>query len=130
MVQRLEYLHSKNFVHRDMKPENILIGQGKKSNTVYLIDFGLAKRYLCPKSGRHVPFKADKGIIGTAKYLSLSGHRGNEHSRRDDLEALGIVLIYFLRKGRLPWDVPKPTEFKVDAKDPNAYQNQLLKDKA
>lgn len=95
-----------------------------------MIDFGLAKRFLCPKSGRHIPFKEDKGIIGTTKYLSLNTHRGNEHSRRDDLEALGIVLIYFIRKGRLPWDITRPTEFKVDAKDPNAYQNQLLKDKA
>ena len=74
LVMRLEYLHSKNFVHRDMKPENILIGQGKKSSTFYLIDFGLTKRYLCPKTGVHIPFKEQKGIIGTTKYLSLSGH--------------------------------------------------------
>ena len=74
MLQRLEYLHSKNFVHRDMKPENILIGQGKKQSTVYLIDYGLAKRFLCPKTGNHIPYKENKGIIGTAKYLSLSGH--------------------------------------------------------
>ena len=130
MVQRLEYLHSKNFVHRDLKPENILIGQGKKANTVYLIDFGLAKRYLCPKSGTHIPFKRDKGTVGTAKYLSLSAHQGNEHSRRDDLEALGIVLIYFLRKGKLPWDMPKPAESKIDNKDPNAYQNYELQKRA
>lgn len=77
---------------------------------------------MCPKTGTHIPFKADKGIIGTAKFLSLSGHIGNEHSRRDDLEALGIVLIYFLRKGRLPWDVPKPTDFKVDMKAHDALQ--------
>ena len=57
-----------------MKPENIVIGQGKKAGTVYLIDFGLAKRYLCPKTGRHIPYKEDKGIIGTARYLSLRGH--------------------------------------------------------
>lgn len=113
-----------------MKPENILIGQGKKQNTVYLIDFGLAKRYLCPKTGDHIPFKEDKGIIGTTKYLSLSGHYGNEHSRRDDLESLGFVLLYFLRKGNLPWDVPRPSEIKIDAKDPNAFQNQMLKDRA
>ena len=74
MISRLEFLHSKNFVHRDMKPENIVIGQGKKAGTVYLIDFGLAKRYLCPKTGRHIPYKEDKGIIGTARYLSLRGH--------------------------------------------------------
>lgn len=112
-----------------MKPENICIGQGKKVNTVYLLDFGLAKRYLCPKTGNHIPYKEDKGIIGTTKYLSLNGHLANEHSRRDDLEALGIVLIYFMRKGNLPWDVERPKEVKVDAKDPNAYQNQILKDK-
>ena len=74
VLDRLEYLHSKNFVHRDMKPENILIGQGKKAGTFYLIDFGLTKRYLCPKSGGHIPFKENKGMIGTAKYLSLNGH--------------------------------------------------------
>ena len=74
LVQRLEYLHSKNFVHRDMKPENICIGQGKKQNTVYLIDFGLAKRYLCPKTGQHIVAKEDKGIIGTVKWLSLSAN--------------------------------------------------------
>ena len=118
MVPRLEYLHSKNFVHRDMKPENIVIGQGKKASMVYLIDFGLAKRFLCPKTGIHIPFKADKGIIGTAKFLSLSTHRGNECSRRDDLEALGIVLIYFLRNGSLPWDMPKPLVNTIDPKDP------------
>ena len=123
LVMRLEYLHAKNFVHRDMKPENILIGQGKKSSTFYLIDFGLTKRYLCPKTGNHIPFKEQKGIIGTTKYLSLSGHKGNEHSRRDDLESLGIILLYFMRRGHLPWDVKRPDAKNVDAKDPNAYQN-------
>ena len=106
MLNRLEWLHSKNFVHRDLKPENILIGQGKKSNLCYLIDLGLAKRYLCPKTGNHIPFRSDKGIVGTSKYMSLSAHLGNEHSRRDDLEALCIILIYFLSGGKLPWDIP------------------------
>lgn len=125
VVMRLEYLHSKNFIHRDMKPENILIGQGKKSNTFYLIDFGLVKRFLCPKTGKHIPFKEDKGMIGTAKFLSLNGHKGNEHSRRDDCEALGIILLYFLRRGDLPWNIARPDDLNVDAKDPNAYQAQL-----
>jgi serine/threonine protein kinase len=92
-------MHSKSFLHRDMKPENMTIGSNKKSNIAYLIDFGLAKRYLCPKTGQHIPFKEGKGIVGTQRYLSLNGHMGNEHGRRDDLEALGIILIYFLRGG-------------------------------
>ena len=95
-----------------------------------MIDFGLAKRYLCPKTGDHIPYKPEKGVIGTTKFLSLSGHYGNEHSRRDDMEALGFILLYFLRKGKLPWDLPRPSELMIDAKDPNAYQNQILKDKA
>ena len=130
MLNRMEYLHSNYFLHRDLKPENITIGYGKKSNIVYLIDYGLAKRYLCPKTGQHIPFKEEKGIVGTQRYLSLSAHSGNEHSRRDDLEAVGIILINFLRGGKLPWDIPRPKEQKFDAKDPNAYQNQLLRDKA
>ena len=114
LLSRLEYLHSKNFVHRDIKPENICIGQGKKVSSIYLIDFGLAKRFLCHRKGTHIPFKAKKGIVGTTRFLSLSGHLGNEHSRRDDIEALGIVLIYLLKGGRLPWDLKKPSELMVD----------------
>ena len=86
----------------------------------YLIDFGLAKRFLCPKTGSHILFKENKGIIGTARYLSLNGHKGNEHSRKDDLEALGIILIYFLRNGNLPWDIPMP-ELKIVNKHLDAY---------
>jgi len=71
IINRIEWLHSKGFVHRDLKPENILIGQGKKATIVYLIDLGLAKRYLCPKTGKHIEFKEDKGVVGTTKYLSL-----------------------------------------------------------
>ena len=130
LLSRLEYLHKNNFVHRDLKPENIVIGQGKKSSTIFLIDFGLAKCFLCPKTGAHIPFKANKGLIGTAKYLSLSAHQGNEHSRKDDIEALGIVLIYFLRRGRLPWDMKRPDTTVIDIKDPNAYANQMLQEKA
>ena len=74
MVQRIEYFHSKSFIHRDIKPENIMVGQGKKANTIFLVDFGLAKRYLCPRWGTHVPFKSDRCLIGTERFLSLSGH--------------------------------------------------------
>jgi serine/threonine protein kinase len=65
-------MHKMGFIHRDIKPENFLIGHGKKSNIIYLIDFGLAKRYLDPRTGNHISFKQNRGVTGTARYASLS----------------------------------------------------------
>ena len=102
MVERLEYLHSKTFVHRDIKPDNILMGLEENSHLLYLVDMGLAKRVFDAKTKQHIPFKTDKTLTGTASYASVHAHCGEELSRRDDLEAIGYVLIYFL-KGSLPW---------------------------
>lgn len=102
-ITRIEFLHSRDFIHRDIKPENFLIGIGKKAATIYTIDFGLAKRYKDPKTGSHIVFKEGKGMTGTARYASLNAHLGYEQSRRDDLEAIGYMVCYFLRKGHLPW---------------------------
>ena len=102
MITRLEFIHSQNFLHRDMKPDNFLMGTGSKKGQVYLIDFGLSKRYRDAKTGEHIPYRDGKSLTGTARYASVNTHVGVEQSRRDDLEAVGYILIYFL-KGVLPW---------------------------
>jgi serine/threonine protein kinase len=103
MISRIELIHSKGFMHRDIKPENFLIGVGKKAHLLYIIDFGLTKRYKDPKTGNHITFKENKGMTGTARYASMNSHFGYELSRRDDLESVGYILAYFLCKGKLPW---------------------------
>ena len=100
MISRIEYLHTKNFLHRDVKPDNFLTGLGKKASSVFLIDFGLSKKYI-DKTKNHIPFREGKSLTGTVRYTSINTHLGLEQSRRDDIEGLGYVFIYFLR-GNLP----------------------------
>ena len=98
----LENIHNKHILHRDIKPDNFVMGLNNLSQYVYLLDFGLAKKYRSSTTLKQIPLVNRKKLTGTARYASINALKGYEHSRRDDLEATGYVLVYFL-KGRLPW---------------------------
>jgi len=101
MIKRLEQLHSAGIIHRDIKPGNFVMGVGANAHKVYLIDFGLAN-FFRNTDGSHMAYRTDAPFRGTHRYASINAHFKIEQSRRDDLEGLGYVLIYFLRGG-LPW---------------------------
>lgn len=109
MIQRLQLIHEKGLIHRDVKPDNWLF----KTDLLYLIDFGFCKRYKLP-DGSHIPLKQTSNIIGTLNYISLNVHYRLEPSRRDDLESVVYILIYLL--DGLPWDKMSDHSLIVESK--------------
>ena len=102
MISAIEFLHRMNMIHGDIKPENFMMGNGVNSNKVYMIDFGLTRHYRDPTTHQHIPFKEHIPFSGTARYASAWALRGNEQSRRDDMEALAYVWLWLLN-GSVPW---------------------------
>lgn len=118
-LECIERLHNKGLIHRDIKPDNFVIGIEENSNNVYLIDYGLSRTYI--EDGNHIPYMENKNLIGTARYFSINTHLRIEQSRRDDLESLGYVLLYLLL-GTLPW-------IGVDGSTKEGKYNKILKRK-
>lgn len=121
MLNIIQFVHEKNYIHRDIKPANFLMGRGNKSNELYLIDFGLSKKYQSAKDLTPHKYSEGHDLIGTARYVSINTHMGIEQSRRDDMESIGYVLLYLL-KGKLPWqgipcdDIRKKFDLIADSK--------------
>ena len=102
MIEIMEYIHNKHVIHRDIKPDNFVVGLNEKRKYIYILDFGLSKKYRSSRTLKHYEIVKNKNLTGTARYASINALNGLTQSRRDDLEAIGYVLMYFLR-GRLPW---------------------------
>ena len=102
MVDRLQTLHSKGYIHRDLRPEHFLYGRGKRPNRLYLTGLNTSKKYL-RMDKKHADYRDNKqSFTGTARFLSLNAHMGIQQSRRDDIESLMYILIYLI-KTSLPW---------------------------
>ena len=132
MLRLIQSFHLKNLIHRDIKPDNFLIGLNNNSNQLYLIDFGLSKFYCDPNTKVHIKYTENHSLTGTARYASVNALSGKEQSRRDDLESIGYVLIYLL-KGNLPWqgltaENPQEKHLKILEKKKNTSIENLCED--
>ena len=121
MISILQYIHNRHIIHRDIKPSNFVMGLNLLSQYLYIVDFGLAKKYRSSTTLKQMPLSKNQKFVGTAMYASINAMNGIEQSRRDDLESVGYILIYFM-KGILPWQ-------RIVAKNEEERNNKILEKK-
>ena len=130
MIRRVQTLHEHLLIYRDIKPDNFLVGRPATptAQKVHIVDFGMAKQYRDPRTHQHIAYRERKALLGTARYMSINTHLGIEQLRRDDLESLGHVFMYFLR-GSPPWQGLKaPTNKQKYEKIGMKKQSTSIKD--
>ena len=132
LITIFEVVHNCNLIHRDIKPANIAIGREEKSKFIYLLDFGLSKKYRSSRTKKHFPFKNNNKLIGNARYSSINALNGGTQSRRDDLESMGYLLVYLIL-GRLPWQgfishSKEDKYYKIKEIKANTTPEELCKD--
>ena len=119
MLEAVEEFHRTNKVHRDIKPDNFRVHQGR----VYIIDFGNIFDFR--KDGLHVGKTSGYAFKGTLWFASVNSHKRISHSRRDDLEGLGYTIIHYMTNGKMPWESIQSTELQV----PAAKQKEFIDEK-
>lgn len=126
LITHLQTIHSRDILYRNCTPKNFLIGLDEKGlKHLYVVDFACSKLYIDPRTRQHIVDKCDPSIkLGQLRYMSLNVHRGHEHSRRDDLESLGYMFMYFLKQGKLPWSKLKTPQGKASEKERLIYKRK------